>query len=315
MKSESEQHPVLFSEAAWNQKARREKIVEIMFEKYNSPAFFMAKSPVLAAFANGRSTGIVVDSGATHTTAVPVHDGYCLQQAIVKSPLAGDFIVNQCRQFLEEQKVDIVPAYMIAGKEEVNTAAEAKWTKKPKFPEVTTSSHKYMQREVVSDFAHSILQVSDLPYDEESIATIPHVGFEFPNGYNDEYGPERFKIPEALFEPARHLRSPHAGAMLGAAHVVTTAVALRFRHRHRRQHASSRFQRAFESRFGGQDAHQHALQVNRGQRRSRTALRLLDRRLHLGLVGLLSTDVDFEAGIRRERKISGGQKMSLSCIN
>lgn len=31
-------------------------------------------------FANGRSTGLVLDSGATHTTAVPVYDGYVIQQ-------------------------------------------------------------------------------------------------------------------------------------------------------------------------------------------------------------------------------------------
>jgi len=34
----------------------------------------------MASFANGRSTGLVLDSGATHTTAVPVYDGYVLQQ-------------------------------------------------------------------------------------------------------------------------------------------------------------------------------------------------------------------------------------------
>lgn len=51
-----------------------------MFEKYNIPAFFLVKNAVLAAFANGRSTGIVVDSGATHTSAIPVHDGYVLTQ-------------------------------------------------------------------------------------------------------------------------------------------------------------------------------------------------------------------------------------------
>jgi actin-related protein len=117
VKSESENHPVLFSEAAWNTKAKREKLTELMFEKYNVPAFFLSKNAVLAAFANGRSTGIVVDSGATHTSAIPVHDGYVLQQAIVKSPLGGDFISMQCRQFLEEKLKDkggFVPAYQIA---------------------------------------------------------------------------------------------------------------------------------------------------------------------------------------------------------
>jgi len=72
-----------------------------MFEKYNVPAYFLVKNAVLAAFANGRATGIVVDSGATHTSAIPVQDGFVLTQAIVKSPLGGDYISMQCRQFLQ----------------------------------------------------------------------------------------------------------------------------------------------------------------------------------------------------------------------
>lgn len=32
------------------------------------------------SFANGRSTGLVLDSGASHTAAVPVYDGYVIQQ-------------------------------------------------------------------------------------------------------------------------------------------------------------------------------------------------------------------------------------------
>ena len=40
-----------------------------------------------------------------------------------------------------------------------------------------------------------------MPYNEDVIASIPHVPHEFPNGYNDEFGAERFKIPEALFDP------------------------------------------------------------------------------------------------------------------
>ena len=100
----------------WNVRAKREKLTELMFEKYNIPAFFLCKSAVLTAFANGRSTGLVIDSGATQTSAVPVHDGYVLQQAIVKSPLAGDFITAQCRQMFEEQNIEIVPPYLIASK-------------------------------------------------------------------------------------------------------------------------------------------------------------------------------------------------------
>ncbi len=113
-------------------------MTELLFEKYEVPAFFLVKSSVLAAFANGRSTGLVVDSGATHTSAVPVHDGYVLQQAIVKSPLAGDFITAQCRQFLEdEKKVPLVAPYEVASKEDPGKPGEAAvWKRRPNLPEV-----------------------------------------------------------------------------------------------------------------------------------------------------------------------------------
>lgn len=99
--TESKCHPVLISESASNTASKREKLVELMFEKYKVPAFFLVKNAVLAAFASGRVTGLVVDSGATHTSAVAIHDGYVLSNAIVKSPLAGDYITMQCKQFLQ----------------------------------------------------------------------------------------------------------------------------------------------------------------------------------------------------------------------
>ncbi len=46
-----------------------------------------------------------------------------------------------------------------------------------------------------------LVQVHDVPYSEDAVSSIPHVPYEFPNGFNDEYGHERFKIPEALFDP------------------------------------------------------------------------------------------------------------------
>lgn len=227
IQSSSELHPVLFSEAPWNKKEKREHLTELMFEKYNCPAFFLVKNAVLAAFANGRSTGLVIDSGASHTSAIPVHDGYVLQHAIVKSPLGANFLTQQCRQFLEEQNVELVPPCYIAGKKLVNEGEKAKWTKKPNLPEVTKSWYEYHQTEVIRDFQTSILQVSDQPYDADVINAIPRENFEFSNGYNDEFGAERFKIPESLFDPSG-IRSPGgvASSMLGAAHVVTTSVGM-----------------------------------------------------------------------------------------
>jgi actin-related protein len=224
LNAESEHHPLLMSEPAWNPRNKREKLTEIFFEKFQVPAFFLAKTAVLAAFANGRSTGVVVDSGATHTSAIPVHDGYVLSQGIVKSPLGGDFITLQSRNYLEENGVEIVPPYMIAAKEVVWENEKAKYTKKPNLPEVQKSWHNYMVKTVVQDFQATVLQVSDTPFDEEQASSMPHIHYEFPNGYHQDFGVEKYRIPEPLFDPSG-LRGVGT-TMLGAGHLVTTSVGM-----------------------------------------------------------------------------------------
>ncbi|CAM9752092.1 actin-like protein 6B [Lethenteron reissneri] len=225
IKSETPLHPVLMSEAPWNARGKREKLTEIMFEHYNIPAFFLCKTAVLSAFANGRSTGLVLDSGATHTTAIPVHDGYVLQQGIVKSPLAGDFITMQCRELFQETAIEITPPYQIAAKEPVREGAPPNWRKKEKLPTVSKSWHTYMCNEVIQDFQATVLQVSDSPYDEQSAAQMPTVHYEFTNGYNCDFGAERLKIPEGLFDPS-NVKGLSGNTMLGVSHVVTTSVGM-----------------------------------------------------------------------------------------
>jgi actin-related protein len=171
----------------------------------------------------------VLDSGATHTSAVPVHDGYVLTQAIVKSPLAGDLITMQCKQLLEDSIIEVIPTYMIASKEISKEAEAAKWTKKSVLPEVTKSWHEYMVKEVVQDFQATVLQVADAPYEESVIDTMPTVHYEFPNGYNQDFGSERFKIPEGLFDPTILKNTMFQGignTMLSVPQVVTTSVGM-----------------------------------------------------------------------------------------
>ncbi len=45
---------------------------------------------MLTAFACGRSTALVLDSGYKTTTATPVNDGYVLQKSIVRHAIGGD---------------------------------------------------------------------------------------------------------------------------------------------------------------------------------------------------------------------------------
>lgn len=216
VQSESEYHPVLFSEASWNVRANRERLTELMFEKYNVPAFFVVKNAVLAAFANGRATALVVDSGATHTSAVPVHEGYVLTQAVVKSPLGGDYLSLQCRTYLEQQGIDLMPVYGIASKNVIRERDNPQFTLRQLPDKLTQSWQNYMQKGLLQDFQTSVVQVLESPYDERAASQIPSVHYEFPTGYHQEFSSERFKLAENLFDHT----------MLGAGQLASTSVGM-----------------------------------------------------------------------------------------
>jgi actin-related protein len=98
----SEVQGVLVTEAPRNPKANRERMLTAMFETFEVKNMYVAIQAVMSLYANGRSTGLVVDSGDGVTHTVPVFEGFSIPHAIEKMEIAGRVITDYAQKLLLE---------------------------------------------------------------------------------------------------------------------------------------------------------------------------------------------------------------------
>ena len=100
------EHPVFFTEIPFNPKLNREKLIELIFETYKAPSFFIKNHGVLSLLSSGGNTGVVVESGDEITNIIPIYEGYQIQNTIKRINLGGRDITDNLIKLLENRGYD-----------------------------------------------------------------------------------------------------------------------------------------------------------------------------------------------------------------
>ncbi|KAJ1962488.1 centractin- actin- protein of the dynactin complex [Dipsacomyces acuminosporus] len=186
LKTLSEEHPVLLTEAPLNPSSNREQAAQIFFETFNVPAFYTSIQAVLSLYASGRTTGIVLDSGDGVTHAVPVFEGFALSHAIRRVDIAGRDVTEYLQVLLQKAGYNF------------HTTAEREIVRqiKEKICYIALDTSKE-EKELASVGTGRLGSVGVSGSDAKSRNDI----FKLPDGHLINLGHERFRAPEILFQP------------------------------------------------------------------------------------------------------------------
>lgn len=144
-----------------------------MFEVFNVPCLYVSVQAVLALYSNGRTTGVVLDSGDGVSHTVPIYEGYAIPHAIQRIHLAGRDITSYLQKLLDERG----------------------------YPFTTNA-----EIEIVKDIKERMcIVVNDYEAAEKDAKESHHVekNYELPDGRKILIGEERFKATEILFQPQK----------------------------------------------------------------------------------------------------------------
>ncbi|KAA6401222.1 MAG: putative actin family protein [Streblomastix strix] len=162
----SYEFPILISEPVLNPEINRQKMTEIMFEKYQIPALYYENSGVLSLYSTGRTFGVVLESGDCLISVVPIYNGLKQPNGIFRNEMAGrDVTVSILRELLEKGV--------------------------------------QLNYEIAKDIKEKLCYiVMDYKSQKRKAQKLVDMTYTMPDGQEISIGSERFRCPEAIFKPS-----------------------------------------------------------------------------------------------------------------
>lgn len=171
MKIECKDHNILLTEPPMNPKKNQAKMLENMFETYNFAGAKVNIQAMLVLYAQGLLTGVVVDSGDGVSHVVPVWQGVCPPDLIMRMDVAGRNVTRYLIKLLQ------VRGYAFNRSADFETVRQIK--------------------EKLCYCAYDVELEKKLALQTTTLVR----NYTLPDGRVIKLGAERFQAPEALFSP------------------------------------------------------------------------------------------------------------------
>ena len=171
------EHSLLITEPPLNPKSNREKMTEILFETFYFPFLYLAVPPLLALYASGRDTGVVIDSGEGVTHTVPIFKGHIHRHCISRLDMGGRDLTDFLMKIFCEENI----SYFLGNETALNLRNMHKMKESLAF--VSTDYERDLEKSQTSNEFEKGYQLPDGTH----IATL---------------GNERFRCVEPLFSPS-----------------------------------------------------------------------------------------------------------------
>merc|ERR1719430_453084 len=139
LKTEASNQPVIITQAPLASEQEEAKMAEILIEKLEVPAMFIANKSVMSLYGGGNMTGISVDSGHDTTYIVPSYQGNAVQDATLVLKIGGKQVTEHLMNQLMNGKYSFPDDNFLL------------WRKKKK-TKFTVSSRKEIIREMKEQY-------------------------------------------------------------------------------------------------------------------------------------------------------------------
>ncbi|ELP86615.1 actin, putative [Entamoeba invadens IP1] len=148
----------------------REQMSQYVFEEFEVPSLLFGRPSVMAMFASGRPSGIVVMSGESTFRVEPIYEGFTMKRCGLRTSVAGNSISETMKKLLSRR------TYTFKTTEDM---------------------------EVLNDIQNKFCYCA-LNYEEEEKKNLSEIEkeYELPDYSVIKIGKERFEATEAIFRPA-----------------------------------------------------------------------------------------------------------------